>query len=428
VKPSKCRNLLLLTSLTAVMCTAELPQRLLAQAAPGQSASTAARLLGTVTSTGTDSITLKLESGGEAVITVNQQTRMVRTAPGEKTLAGAMPIQLSDLAPGDRILVRATPGPDATHFTAGAVIAMKSTDIAQAHASEAEDWQKRGVGGVVKSIDTANAAGSTAQAAVVLSTGLSGRTVSLLVTPSTNIRRYAPDSIKFSDSKAATLADIHVGDQVRARGEHAADGLTVTAVELVAGSFRNIAGTITSIDPSQNMLTVSDLATKKPVALHLTADTQMRKLPPEVAQRLSARVGGGAGGGNSSATASGNRAGGAGASSSAGGAGGGAGADHGREGAGAAPAGIAGQEGRPRGDAASMLQRAPSVTLAELKKGDAVMIVSTQGTGGANDGATAITLISGVEPLLQGSPGASQNLFSASWNLEGGGGGGESPQ
>jgi hypothetical protein len=243
--------------------------------------------------------------------------------------------------------------------------------------------------------------------------------------------------VRFADSKSATLSDIHVEDQVRARGEHSADGSAVTAVEIVAGSFRNIAGTITAIDPGQNTLTVHDLATKKPVTLKLTTETQMRKLPPEMAQRLAVRTGGASGQGGGAAgggmNARGGSSGSAGSGSAAGGgaSAAGAGAYHGREGG--APGGMApegaGQGSRPRGgDTATLLQHAPTVTLAELKKGDAVMIVSTQGTGGATDGATAITLISGVEPLLQGSPGASQNLFSASWNLEGGGGGAEAPQ
>jgi hypothetical protein len=46
------------------------------------------------------------------------------------------------------------------------------------------------------------------------------------------------------------------------------------------------------------------------------------------------------------------------------------------------------------------------------------MIVATQGTSNA---ATAVTMLAGVEPILSASPSASQNVFSASWNLGGGG-------
>ena len=49
-------------------------------------------------------------------------------------------------------------------------------------------------------------------------------------------------------------------------------------------------------------------------------------------------------------------------------------------------------------------------------KGDAVMIVSTEGT--SSGGVTAITLLSGVEPILQAPSGQSMTL--PPWNLGGG--------
>ena len=48
------------------------------------------------------------------------------------------------------------------------------------------------------------------------------------------------------------------------------------------------------------------------------------------------------------------------------------------------------------------------------------MVLTTEGQN--SGAATAITLIAGVEPLLQASPGASQSVLSASWNLSGSGG------
>jgi hypothetical protein len=66
-----------------------------------------------------------------------------------------------------------------------------------------------------------------------------------------------------------------------------------------------------------------------------------------------------------------------------------------------------------------VLQRAPAIKIADLQKGEAVMLVSTEG---AND-VTAIKLLAGVEPLLE-SPEASRNLL-ANWSMGGGGGGEE---
>jgi hypothetical protein len=67
-----------------------------------------------------------------------------------------------------------------------------------------------------------------------------------------------------------------------------------------------------------------------------------------------------------------------------------------------------------------MLKRMPAVTVADLQKGDAVMVVTTQGS--ATTQPTAITLLSGVEPILSASPNGNQAAMLLSpWNLGGGG-------
>jgi hypothetical protein len=63
-----------------------------------------------------------------------------------------------------------------------------------------------------------------------------------------------------------------------------------------------------------------------------------------------------------------------------------------------------------------MLSRAPAIQIADLKKGDAVMLVSTDGTTDV----TVITLLAGVEPLLE-APAASNML--SNWSMGGGAGG-----
>jgi hypothetical protein len=288
------------------------------------------------------------------------------------------------------VLVRATPGTAENTYTAQAVIAMKKSDIAQKQQQEREDWQKRGVGGLVKSVDAA--AGT-----VVVASG--SRTITIHTTPKTIVRRYAPDSVKFDDAKVSTLDQVKPGDQLRARGDRNADGTEVTADEIVVGSFRNIAATVVSANAAQQTLTVTDLATKKPVVIRFTPDSQLHRLAPEMAQAIASRLKGGASGGEQPASAN--------AQPPAGGMG-------------------AGRPGGQRGgDPSQMLQRAPSVQLTDLHPGDAVMIVAT---AGASDTATAITLLAGVEPMLQASTKASQSLFSSSWSLGGGGDAGGAAQ
>lgn len=74
---------------------------------------------------------------------------------------------------------------------------------------------------------------------------------------------------------------------------------------------------------------------------------------------------------------------------------------------------------RGSGDFQQMLNRMPAITLSELHKGDAVLIVATEGTGSSS---TAITLLSGVEPILQAAP-ASQGMMLTPWSLGGAPGG-----
>src|SRR5260370_10429436 len=108
--------------------------------------------------------------------------------------------------------------------------------------------------------------------------------------------RYAPNSVKFAEASKGTFDQIKIGDQLRARGGRSADGKELTAEEVISGSFRNIAGTITSIDASAGTITVKDILAKKSVTVKLTPESQMRKLPPPMAQRIASALKGPAGG------------------------------------------------------------------------------------------------------------------------------------
>jgi hypothetical protein len=154
------------------------------------------------------------------------------------------------------------------------------------------------------------------------------------------------------------------------------------------------------LDKATSTLILKDLTTKKPVTIHITADVQMRRLQDTMARMLAARLKGGAATGGSSGARSGYA--------------GGAGSQRGAGGSGQwSAAGAAGQ-GPGGGDTQQMLSRAPAIQFADLKKGDAVMLVATDGTTDV----TAITLLAGVEPLLE-SPAASQNLLS-NWSMSSG--------
>jgi hypothetical protein len=372
-------------------------------AAPRLSAQAANRFLGTITAISGDTLTVKTDAGEVHQVQVPAAASIRRVAPGEKDLSKAETIQFGDLASGDRVLVRLDP--DAAGATAQAlsIIAIKQADVAAKQQKDREDWQRRGVGGLVKSVDA-----SSGVIVLTSGAGVTAKTVTVRTTKATVLRRYAPTSVKFDDAQPAPIDAIHAGDQLRARGAKNADGTEIAADEVVSGSFRNISGTVVSIDAASSTLVVKDLVTKKPVTIHVTADVQMRRLPDRMAQMLAARLKGVSGGGQQ-ANASG------GPPRTGQGQNGGSGtANPGGGGQSPGSAGAGGQGGSGGGDPQQMLSRAPAIQISDLQKGEAVMVVSTEGTSDV----TAVSLLAGVEPLLE-APAAS-NLLS-NWSMGGGG-------
>jgi hypothetical protein len=361
------------------------------------------RVMGTVTSVSGNTVTVKTDAGASVSVNVPDTAKVLETAPGQKTLTGATKIAVSDMGTGDRVLMVVAGDPPA----ASIVVVNKAADIAAKQQEQQADWAKRGVGGLVKSVDTT--AGT-----VTVTQGT--RTITIHATPTTVVRRYTADSVKFTDAQTSTLAAIQPGDQVQARGDKNADGSEVTAEEIVSGSFRNIAGTVIATDTGGGTFTVKDLVTKKNVTIRTTPDSDMRKLDPQMAQMIATRLRAAGGG----AQPGGN----AGGAANAGGNG------QGRPGAGGAGSGATGGNGQWRGGAggqgsggagamARLLQRSPEIHVADLHKGDAVMIVATSGSP---DSATAIRLVAGVEPMLEASASGSQSMFSSAWSLGGGSG------
>src|SRR6266705_1786879 len=258
-----------------------------AQAGQQPSAQTpaAARPVGTIKSISGNTIILTTDAGGDATVQVQDATKLVRIAPGQKDLKDAAPIQLADVHPGDRVLVRGKLADDGKSVVAAWVISMKKEDIAEKQAREREEWQKHGFGGLVNSVDAAN------DTITVSLPSLGGKkSVAVHLSKDTILRRYASDSVKFDDAKPAPLDQINPGDQLRARGTRSADGSELAADEIVSGTFRNIAGTISALDASAGTIIVLDLVSKKSVTVRIKAESQMRKLPATMAQRIAMRL------------------------------------------------------------------------------------------------------------------------------------------
>jgi hypothetical protein len=373
--------------------------------APPAGQSAPARPIGTIKSISGNSLTLSTDAGVSYSVSVGDAARILRIEPGAKDLKNASPLTLSDLQVGDRILVMGKISEDGHSVAATSVIAMKKADVASKQEHDRQDWQRRGVGGLVSAVDPA-----TGTITITARAAAGSKDVAIHTSKDTILRRYAPDSVNFDDAKPSSLDQIKPGDQVLARGTRSADGSELAAQEIVSGAFRNIAGTISSIDAASNTINVMDLIAKKPVDVKITQDSQLRKLPPQMAQFMAMRLKGGQASAGAGAAGNGapaeKQAGAAGASGS---------------GAGAAPAdggnGQGGRGGRGGGDLQQILNRVPKATLSDLQKGDAVMIVSTAGSG--SGGVTAITLVSGVEPILQASPnGSGQSMILPPWSMD----------
>ena len=378
---------------------------------PSSQTPAAARSVGTIKSISGNAITLTTDTGGDVTVQVQDATKLVRIAPGQKDLKEATPIQLADVQPGDRILVRSKLAEDGKSVLAVSVIAMKKADIAEKQSRDSEEWQRHGFGGLVNSVD---AAGGTISVALP-ATG-EKKSVAVHLSKDTILRRYASDSVKFDDAKPAPLDQINPGDQLRARGTRSADGSELAADEIVSGTFRNIAGTISALDASAGTIIVLDLVSKKSVTVRITAESQLRKLPAPMAQRIAMRLKGLPPDAQSSAPAPGTAGPAANAAPSAKPSG---------PPSGGAESGGSGGMGRPGGGGTADLQqtisRMPPATLADLKKGDAVMVVATE--GGANSVSTVITLLGGVEPILEASPKSNSSTILSPWSLNSGGGG-----
>jgi len=377
---SKMKTLFLISRLRLAVAMALLVAAPFSVIAAGAQA--APRFVGTIAAIGADTLTVKTDAGEVHQVQVPSTAVLKRIEPGQKDLSTAAAMQFSDLATGDRVLVKLDPDAHAGTSQALQIVAVKAADVALKQQKDREDWQKRGVGGLVKSVDPA-------AGVIVLTSGVgaAAKAIAVNTTSTTMLKRYAPASVRFDQAQPAPIDAIHAGDQLRARGTKNADGAQIEAEEVVSGTFRNVSGMITSVDASTSTLVVKDLASKKQVTIHITPDAQMKRLSDTMARMLAMRLKSGSGGGGNAQAAGGAQ----------------------RSG------GSAGQGGgQGGGDSQQMLSRLPAIQMADLKKGEAVMVVSTDGVSEV----TAITLLAGVEPLLE-APAASQNLLN-NWSMGGG--------
>lgn len=302
-------------------------------------------ILGTVTEFKMASLEIGLrpDDGAGTYFKVSPDTEVLQAEPGERDLSRAKKVRVTDLSLADRVLVTFVAGmPEARR-----IVLISAADISKRNEAERLDWQKRGVNGTVTAIHGDE---------IALRTGsVQGpQEITVIVTPKTMVRRFAPDSVKFADAQWSTIAEIAVGDQVRTRGNQSADGAMLKAEDLVYGTFRSAIGAIAAIDTEARTITIADLVTKKPLTIRVTGDTQLKEMPDFRGMFKN----GGAGGHGAQAVSDPNKL-----------------------------------------DVAKLIEMLPLTKFETLKVGGAVMVSSTRGS--RSDEVTATRIISNVNFLIE---------------------------
>jgi hypothetical protein len=373
----------------------------------GASAAQPVRPIGVVTEIKSGSLTLRTDAGPELQVPLPEGVTVVRVPPGAKSLKSAVPISVSEIGVGDRVLIRGRISDDQKSVLASSIIVMAKTDLEKAREAERLEWQRRGIGGLVKAVDPVKKEVTISVPNNPPTPGNPTHPVVIGLASDAVLFRYAPDSVKFSDAKPSSFDEITVGDQVRALGTKSEDGSRFTAEKLVSGTFRNIGATVISVDAQHGDVTVKDLASGQPLLVRTNTDSKLHRLPPFLAHMIAAFNSGG---------------------TSEGGAGGppanapGGGPPPGRMPRAEAGGPPNGPGGRPH-NFQQMLERTPAFSLGELKAGEPVIVISTEGAKPSE--VMAIALFTGVEPILASQPKGSEDMVLGSWSMGGGGGGGE---
>ena len=319
-------------------------------------------------------LTIKTDAGSVLTVSLSDKTTYKKLAPGEKSLTNATDLTFADLGEGDRVMARGTVSDDRKSVPALQVIVMTKGDLAKKQEAERLDWRRRGILGVITALKP-----DTHEITISNRTMAGTQAVVIPVGDKTEMRRYAPDSIRFADAKPSNFSELKVGDQLRALGERTEDPLRFNPQKIVTGAFRTVGGVVSSVDAATGEIHIKELEKKTPLTIVIKQDAVLRRFPSEMGMMGGmGRPGGGAPGGA--------QGGGSGAP-----AGGGAQAQQ-------RPGGGGGPGGRPGFNINDMLERLPTISIADVKVGDTIIVSSTQGADPTR--LTAISLISGADTLL----------------------------
>jgi len=321
----------------------------------------------------TKQLTIQTDAGSVLTVSLSDKTTYKKLAPGETSLTNATDVTVADLAVGDRVMARGTVSADQKTVPAVMVIVMTKGDLAKKQEAERLEWRRRGILGVITALKP-----ESKEITISNRTMAGTQSVVIPIGDKTDMRRYAPDSIKFADAKPSNFNELKVGDQLRALGDRTEDPLRFNPEKVVTGSFRTVGGVVTAVDAATGEIKINELEKKHPLTIVIKSDAVLRRFPAEMGAMggFGRGPGGGAAGGGAPA------------------------------GGQAAPGGAArpqgpGGPGGPRAGGFNindMLERLPTISIADVKVGDTIIVSSTQGVDPTR--LTAISLVAGADTLL----------------------------
>jgi Cu/Ag efflux protein CusF len=330
-------------------------------------------------------LTIKTDAGSMVTVTLSDKTTYKKLAPGQTTLDNSTDVTFADLAEGDRVMARGTVAADQKSVPALMVIVMTKGDLAKKAEAERAEWRRRGILGVITALKP-----ETKEITITHRTMAGNQSIVIPVSDKTEMRRYAPDSIKFGDAKPSSFSELKVGDQLRALGDRTEDPLRFNPQKVVTGSFRTVGGVVKEINAATGEIKISDLEKKTPFTIVIKQDSVLRRFPAEMGMGFGNRPAGGPGGAASP-----------GGAAPAGGQGQGQATAAGNAQQRPAGGGPGGPGGGRRGGGFNindMLERLPTISIADVKVGDTIIVSSTQGVDPTR--LTAISLVAGADTLL----------------------------
>src|SRR5262249_39873198 len=188
-----------------LFCTlAILSSPLFAQATADQNI-TPLSVLGVVTEIKADTreVVVITAAGNKVILTLSDSTVFMRIPPGEKTKDKFIRISSADFAVGDSVFARGRISEDRKTMPAREFYVMSKGEIADKRDREREAWRARGIAGTVTALKP-----EAHEITIDARTAEGPKPIVIAANSGTKYRRYAPNSVRFSDAKSGSFSDL----------------------------------------------------------------------------------------------------------------------------------------------------------------------------------------------------------------------------